>query len=109
MTNAMVVDATSVAERLKFRRTHVVNDLEALAYGVTVLEADELTMIQRGVPHPEGNAAVIAAGTGLGEAMLPTSTAASCQALGRGHATLPPARPGRSLLRDLTRIYGRVS
>ena len=66
MTNVpWLVDAGAIRERLKFRRTHVLNDLEALAYGVTVLESDELTMLQRGVPHADGNAAVIAAGTGV--------------------------------------------
>ena len=33
---------------LGFRARHVLNDLEALAYGVTVLEPDELAMLQRG-------------------------------------------------------------
>jgi len=112
MTNVpWLVDATSVAERLKFRRTHVVNDLEALAYGVTVLEADELTMIQRGVPHPEGNAAVIAAGTGLGEAMLLNVNGRFVPGASEGgHADFAARTPREiELLRDLTRIYGRVS
>ena len=35
-----------------------------------MLEPDELAVLQQGVAAPDGNAAVIAAGTGLGEALL---------------------------------------
>ncbi len=105
-----LVDAASITERLKFRRTYVLNDLEALAYGVTVLEADELTMLQRGVPHPKGNAAVIAAGTGLGEALLLNINGRFVPGASEGgHADFAARTPREiDMLRDLTRIYGRV-
>ncbi len=106
-----LVDASAITERLKFRRTHVLNDLETLAYGVTVLEADELTMLQRGVPHANGNAAVIAAGTGLGEGLLLNVNGRFIPGASEGgHADFAP-RTSREidLLRELTRIYGRVS
>lgn len=61
---AEVVAATGV-EHLR-----LLNDLEAMAYAVPVLTADELRTLQAGVPNPHGNAALIAAGTGLGEAIL---------------------------------------
>jgi glucokinase len=48
----------------------LLNDLEAMAYAVPVLEPDELHTLQAGRPAPTGNAALIAAGTGLGEAIL---------------------------------------
>jgi glucokinase len=48
----------------------LLNDLEAIAYGVPVLESADLVVIQAGVPNPRGNVAVIAAGTGLGQATL---------------------------------------
>jgi len=98
MTNVpWLVDATAIDERLKFRRTHVLNDLETLAYGVTVLEADELTMLQRGVPHANGNAAVIAAGPGLGKGSFSMSTADSFRVLRKeGMRTLRHERRGRS-------------
>ena len=112
MTNVpWLVDAAAISERLKFRRTHVLNDLEALAYGVTVLESDELTMLQRGVPHANGNAAVIAAGTGLGEALLLNVDGRFVPGASEGGHSDFAARTPREieLLRDLTRIYGRVS
>ena len=37
-----LVEGAAIKERLGFRRSYVLNDLEAMAYGVTVLEPDEL-------------------------------------------------------------------
>jgi glucokinase len=51
-------------------RLRLLNDLEAMAWAVPVLGVDELQTLQRGTPDPAGNAALIAAGTGLGEAVL---------------------------------------
>lgn len=45
------------------------NDLEATGYGIATLEREELAPLQAGRPQ-QGNAALIAAGTGLGEAIL---------------------------------------
>lgn len=105
------VDGSAIGERLAFRHTTVLNDLEALAYGVTVLEADELEMLQRGVPHPTGNAAVIAAGTGLGEGMLLNVNGRFVPGASEGgHADFAARTPREiEMLGELTRIYGRVS
>lgn len=51
-------------------RLRLLNDLEAMAWAVPVLTPDELQTLQAGAPNPAGNAALIAAGTGLGEAIL---------------------------------------
>jgi glucokinase len=105
------VDCESVASRVGLRRTFVINDLEALAYGVTVLEEDELTMLQRGVPHPKGNGAVIAAGTGLGEAMLLNVNGRFVPGASEGgHADFAPRTPREiDMLRQLLRVFPRVS
>lgn len=47
----------------------LINDLEANAYGLACLGDDDYVMINAGEKHP-GNAAIIAPGTGLGEAGL---------------------------------------
>jgi len=106
-----LVEGEAIKERLGLRRSYVLNDLEAMAYGVTVLEQDELSMLQRGVPHPNGNAAVIAAGTGLGEAMLLNVNGRFVPGPSEGgHADFAPRTPREiDLLRELARIYGRVS
>jgi glucokinase len=65
-----LVDSQELAERIGLRRVGLVNDLAAMAHAVPVLEPHELSVLQEGITQPEGNAAVIAAGTGLGEALL---------------------------------------
>ena len=42
------IDCVAVGKALGFRQTCVLNDLEALAYGIGVLEPDELAPLQRG-------------------------------------------------------------
>lgn len=65
-----VLDESELKAFLKIDGVRVINDLEATAYGVTVLPPDEFAVIQAGTEDPCGHAAVIAAGTGLGEAGL---------------------------------------
>ena len=65
-----VVDASAVASRFRIPIVTLLNDLQAMAYSVAVLEPDELAIVQPGRAEPTGNAALIAAGTGLGEALL---------------------------------------
>lgn len=64
------VDASAVARRFAFPRVTLLNDLQAMAYAVPVLDEHELVRLQEGRRVPTGNAALIAAGTGLGEALL---------------------------------------
>ena len=60
-----------IAAQFGIARVRLVNDLVAIAYGAMALDSDSLTKIQVGFPRKEGaNIAVIAAGTGLGEAAL---------------------------------------
>jgi glucokinase len=73
LTNhAWTFDAGALEARLGLAsgRAALLNDLEAIAYGVPVLGSDDVTVVQAGVPNPNGNVAVIAAGTGLGQASL---------------------------------------
>jgi glucokinase len=66
-----VVDARVLGERLEIPRVKLVNDLVALAYGTLTVRPDALFVLNGGPPRPSGaNIAVIAAGTGLGEAAL---------------------------------------
>ncbi len=71
MTNVpWKVRATEMVEATGVTRLRLLNDLEAMACAVPVLAPAELHTLQRGRPQPTGNAALIAAGTGLGEAIL---------------------------------------
>ncbi|MDE3045281.1 MAG: glucokinase [Verrucomicrobiota bacterium] len=62
-----VVDAAELSRHLHIPKVHLLNDLEANAYGVGVVKPSELCVIQEGRSQI-GNQALIAAGTGLGEA-----------------------------------------
>jgi glucokinase len=64
------VDARQVARHFDIGRAVLLNDLEAMAYSVPVLQPSELHTIQAGEALRGGHMALIAAGTGLGEALL---------------------------------------
>jgi glucokinase len=104
------VTADEIATRLGIRRAHVLNDLEAMAASIGLLGSDEMSVLQTGVPRADGNAAVIAAGTGLGESVLVRVGerwhAAASEA---GHADFA-ARTDREmeLVRMLRDQHGRV-
>lgn len=63
-----VVDAASVSAVLRLESIDLVNDLEANAHGISLLGPDDFEVLQPGVEDPQGNRALISAGTGLGEA-----------------------------------------
>src|SRR5204862_1360130 len=65
-----IVDARRLADRIGLRSVELVNDLAATAYGIAELTAADLETLSCGDPSIGGNLAVIAAGTGLGEAGL---------------------------------------
>jgi glucokinase len=67
---AWPVDARSVAGVLGIGHVGLVNDLYANAYGIADLGPDDIATLREGDPSIGGNAAVISAGTGLGEAGL---------------------------------------
>ena len=65
-------DISAAAVTARFGTTHValLNDLEAMGHSVEVLDDDEVTVLQDGTPRRDGNSAIIAAGTGLGQTVL---------------------------------------
>jgi len=63
-----LVSAEVLSRQLDLPGVQVLNDLEALAWGIDTLQGDELVELQPGAADAAGNRAVIAAGTGLGEA-----------------------------------------
>ena len=65
-----VIEEDQLRRSLHLKSVQLFNDLEAIAYGVNLLEKDDLHTLNEGVPIPRGTLAVIAPGTGLGEAFL---------------------------------------
>ncbi len=66
---AWVVDANKIRDAFDVN-TILLNDLEAIANAVPHLKEDDLVTLHQGEPEPNGAKAVIAPGTGLGEAFL---------------------------------------
>jgi glucokinase len=105
------IDADALQKRFGFKTCALLNDLEATACGLPALGADDALTLQQGDPAACGNAAVIAAGTGLGEAGLfwdgrqhhPYATEG-------GHASFSPQNDlEMDLLRYLQQLHGHVS
>jgi glucokinase len=65
-----MVEETTLSRELGIPAVHLLNDLEAKAYGTKVIDKKDLIVLQPGNPEAKGNQAIIAAGTGLGEAGL---------------------------------------
>jgi glucokinase len=104
------IDSRPVS-RLLGAPAHLINDLEATGYGIPALTGTDLETLQEGVPHPSGNAGIVAAGTGLGESLLarvgedliPVASEA-------GHADFAPRTDDEIELFQLLRErFGRVS
>ncbi len=105
------IDGRALARRFGLREARLLNDLEAVAWGVPALSENDLALLQAGAPDAAGNACVVAAGTGLGEAGLfwdghdhhPFATEG-------GHADFAPADEREvALLADLRERFGHVS
>ncbi len=71
MTNlSWLLDAEKLKNKLGTGRIKLLNDLEAMAIGMLHLPEHELVELNPNAETQAGNIAVIAAGTGLGEAIL---------------------------------------
>ncbi|NKN33701.1 glucokinase [Marichromatium bheemlicum] len=105
------IDADVLERELGLAPVTLLNDLEAVAWGIDALAPEDVCELQPGEPGGLGNRCVIAAGTGLGEAGLcwdgrrhhPFATEG-------GHAGFAPSDGCEwALLQFLQRRYRRVS
>lgn len=64
------VDVAELKSDFGLEDIFLINDLEATAYGLAALQKSELRTVYKGKGNGKGNAAIIAPGTGLGEAGL---------------------------------------
>ena len=106
-----IVDAAALAGVLGVARAWLLNDLEASAWGLEALAPDDIAVLSPGSPVASGNAALIAAGTGLGEAGLAWDGNArrpfACEG---GHAGFAPGDDLQDeLLKWLRARFGHVS
>ena len=65
-----IMEEGQLAQDLHIPYVSLLNDLEAIAHAVPFLKTEDLYTLNAGQPVPQGALAVIAPGTGLGEAYL---------------------------------------
>jgi glucokinase len=105
------VTAEGLAQALGVPAVWLLNDLEAIGLAVPQLGGEDVLTLHAGQPEPEAAIAVIAPGTGLGEAFL-TWTGAGYQAHPSegGHSSFAPnGALQRGLLEYLSRRWEHVS
>ena len=64
------LDTRDLVKSLSIPHISLINDLEANGYGIPELAPESLFTLHAGAPEAEGHAGLMAAGTGLGEALL---------------------------------------
>lgn len=64
------VSVANLRRAFGFKKVYLLNDLEAAAYGIPKLRSRDLEILQRGRPPFGRVSAIVAPGTGLGEAIL---------------------------------------
>ncbi len=107
-----LIEADKIENRFNIRKVLLVNDLAATAISIPHLNSEELFCIQKGICQEKGNIAVIAPGTGLGEAFLVTAPNGDRIAQGSegGHADFAPMdQIQQDLLTHLRERIGHVS
>ena len=105
------IDELRLREGLGFECVTLFNDLVAVAFALPELEPRELHTISAGEADPYGNVAVIAPGTGLGEAFA-SYESTGCVALASegGHVDFAPTTAlQEGLLSFLKKRYDHVS
>lgn len=112
LTNAAwTIDEEEIARGLGFRWVRIVNDLEAIAAGLSDLPASQTRLIGPAGGLPGAPMAIVAPGTGLGMACLVTGPRGRVVLAGEGgHATLAGI-DGESdkLIAIMRREFGHVS
>ncbi len=106
-----VIEETQLARVLGLSAAQLLSDLQAIACAVPWLAPDDLDMLNEGRPVPGGALAVVAPGTGLGEAFLTwDGSRYQAHASEGGHADFAPANPLEAgLLSYLQERFGHVS
>ena len=105
-----IVDEKTLMKAIPTPHAKLLNDLEAAAWGVMHLPASELGPLQGGTRRT-GTMVLIAAGTGLGEALIVWDGSRHCVVASEGgHADFAPRTDRETeLLSYLRREFGHVS
>ena len=106
-----IIEQSRLAKQIHLPATLLINDLEASAWGIGALEATDLVALNHVEGPTVGNQAVIAPGTGLGEAgLFWDGTRHHVFACEGGHTDFAPTDDQQiDLLRYLRARFGHVS
>ncbi|MEW8014890.1 MAG: glucokinase [Candidatus Sedimenticola endophacoides] len=106
-----IVSAETISRALNATPCVLINDLEALAWSIPLLDQQSLLTLHPGSGQAVGNAMVIAAGTGLGQAgLFWDGTDYRPFATEGGHCDFAPGNElDIELLRHLKRVHDHVS
>lgn len=107
-----LIKAEAIKTAFAFSDVLVVNDLVATAHGIAALPESDLLCLNQGLAVEHGPLAVIAPGTGLGEAMMfwDGNSRYQAQATEGGHALFSPANQQQLALAGfLHQRFGAVS
>ncbi len=86
-----VIDSLSMQQEFGWSSVKLINDLEAIAYAVPHLQPQDVHTLNAGDAEVGGNIAIVAPGTGLGEAFLTwNGTCYEPHASEGGHADFAP-------------------
>jgi glucokinase len=109
MTNlGWLLDGDALAERFSLNRVILINDLVATAMAAVHLPPSDLVTVNRGETDRAGNVAVLAPGTGLGEAfVLPYRDHWLPMASEGGHGGFAPANDMQMALLQYLSAQGR--
>jgi glucokinase len=105
-----VVDARAVARNIGIKKVSLINDIVATGWGLTLVEKKMLFVLKKG-KRTSGNGALVAPGTGLGEAMLFWDGSGFVPSASEGgHADFAPRNAFEiGLLTHLMEKFGHVS
>ncbi len=106
-----LIDSKRLADELHLKKTVLINDLEANAWGIAALDPVDVVSLNQVKKNSVGNQAVISAGTGLGEAgMYWDGSQYHIFATEGGHADFAPRDElEMDLFRYLSGRFGHVS
>lgn len=86
------IDSLRLCRELGLERVSLINDFEAIAYGIGTLGEGELVSLQDGRPVADAPRAILGAGTGLGQAIVLTDDCGQLRTVATegGHADFAP-------------------
>lgn len=105
------IDAQPLAAALNIPRLSLINDFQAVGYGIEALAADDIAVLQTGQPQSHAPRMIIGAGTGLGVGqMIWQGERYEVIPSEGGHADFAPIDEAQiGLLRHMQRHYAHVS